>query len=171
MGSVVIGLLSPVRDEATRRLDGGTQPALAAALAHDPIQTLLRPGLPRAARGKQVRSARRRLQPSRHPLGKPCRTVSAFARQGSPPLRPQPLPPLDDSRRRARACPGARPARTRVCSEEGEARQPPPIRGLGMAAVLAPDVRRRRAGRGRRAAASRAPFPLLLHAREPLRRS
>src|SRR4051812_42085576 len=91
MGSFVIVLLEPVGDDATGLLHGGKQPAIETPIAQDPVQALVMPVLPRAARINKMRLNMTRMQPQRDPLRDELRTIITFHRDWSPSLGEYPL--------------------------------------------------------------------------------
>jgi hypothetical protein len=160
MGSCVMVLLSPVGKDATSLVNGGQQPAIAAAIAKDPMKAVVVPVLPWTPRGNQVYLPLRRLQPGRAPGRHAFRTLLTCDLYRSPPLGPPAPQLLDAISRRDRAGTGDGQALPRVGIEDREAWPPPPSGGRVMNNGIAPDRIRRGCPRRRsRARAPRTPGP------------
>src|SRR5262245_15856856 len=102
------------------------------ASAQDAVQALVRPVLPRTTRVHTVRIARRLAPPGRHALCAACSTLIPVDLPRRAMGRPPPPPPVDDRRRGERAGTVDLPARSRVCSQDGEALQPSSLGGRVM---------------------------------------
>jgi hypothetical protein len=164
MRSFVVVLLSPAIDDAPGFLDRSKQPAVQTTITKYAVKALVMPVLPRTPWGNKCGIHMLCMQPVCDPLGNKLRAIVALDLRWSIPLGKQPLQYLHDI-----AC-GAGPRTMNrqpfagVLIQHGQAFQPPPIRGLVMHKVIAPDmVRIYGARRDSCALAQRPPLPRFLH--------